>query len=115
MIFQCGRDKKFRPTIIASFRDREYNKEHTNDFKLAIEFIFLMVKRFMLVPYHAEQWNVIIDLADLSAFSIDIGIIKSISDVTKINFMGFLHKLFIYDVSTSVKFALKTVKCINLF
>lgn len=70
----------------------------------------------MLVPFHIEKWNVILDLADLSAFSIDVGVVKTISDVAKINFMGFLNKLFIYDVSFSVKLALNTVKssfCFN--
>lgn len=110
MIYQCGRDKNLRPIVIVSFRDQKYTSKDVNDLKTAMEFVFLVVKRFMLVPYHIEKWNVIIDLANLSAFSIDLNVIKTITDVARINFMGFLNKLFIYDVSLSAKIALKTVK-----
>ena len=64
----------------------------------------------MLVPKYAEQWVCVVDLADLSAFKLDVKIIKSIADVSRVNFMGCLHKIYLYDVSTSCNFALTAVK-----
>lgn len=49
-------------------------------------------------------------MADLSAFKIDMKIIKSIVDISRVNFMGFLHKIFLYDVSTSCRIGLVAIK-----
>ena len=64
----------------------------------------------MLVPRYVETWICIVDLADLSAFKIDINVIKSIADVSRVNFMGCLHRLYICGASISCRLALGAVR-----
>lgn len=108
--YQFGRDKKFRPILHVSFRDKDTEDIKITALQNALEFIMLVIKRFMLIPKYVEQWVCVVDLADLSAFSIDVKILKSIVDVSRENFMGCLHKIYLYDVSSSCKFALTAVK-----
>lgn len=99
-----------RPILNVSFRDKKEGDITIPALQNALEFLMLVMKRFMLVPKFCEQWICVIDMADLSAFKIDLKIIKSIVDISRVNFMGFLHRIFLFDVSLSCRIGLQAIK-----
>ena len=76
----------------------------------AIEFVLLTSWRFMMCGKFCEKWVLIIDLANLSAFSFDMSLIKKMINQTKGNYPGLLHKLYLCNLSMSISLGLRAVK-----
>lgn len=73
VIYQLGRDNEFRPLVIMTLSKLTQIKNFEDIIMEAINHILVMIREKMLVPYHVERFNIMIDTNDL-------GVIKNLED-----------------------------------
>lgn len=68
--------------------------------------------QYMMVPYHVENWVVIIDVKELSIFGLPQKVLKSISVITALHYPGFMEKLYVVNSSRSLDILWKVITII---
>lgn len=110
-----GKDKNFRPILyIICSKIEEAKKTLTNDdFVNALVFVLILIKKYCLLPFFVEKWDVVLDLGNISAWKIDTGIIKAIINITKNHFVGHLHRLYFLNPHFTFSTLFSTLKSIT--
>ena len=53
----CGRDRDGNPGVIIRFKGLKINKNTNMDVLDALKFVFMVMKKYMMVPYYCELFN----------------------------------------------------------
>jgi hypothetical protein len=64
-IYVSGRDKNGYPNIIYYIKGVESTEENINAIREATIFVMSVVKKYMLLPYHAEMYNLFVDIDNM--------------------------------------------------
>lgn len=64
----------------------------------ALEHMLVMVREKMLLPYHVERWNLMVDTDDSAVFRNLKGFMEKIYERIKNNFPQSLHKVYFMNV-----------------
>jgi hypothetical protein len=65
----------------------------------------------MFIPYHIENWVIVMDVKYMGAMSLPIKTIRRITDVTTVNFCSTMDQMLILNPSFIVKATWNIVKC----
>ena len=109
-MYQHGRDKRLRPIVVIDFNKMDAKKITINDLQVALEFMMFVVRRHMLVPRYIERWIVVIDMANMALWKIDLQIAKSLILTSSLNFTGCMHRMYLCNVSRSCMIAYNALK-----
>merc|ERR1712232_1293100 len=71
-----GRDYKGNVNIFTNISKVDTSNEGLACYKEAQNFLLAVLKKYMLLPYYTERYNLIIDLTDVSMWGIPIGLIQ---------------------------------------
>jgi len=95
-----GRDNHFRPIIIVRAKTFLKIKDvyEFDDIVKAIIYFIEYIITYMLIPGQVENWNIIIDLNDVSIFSIPDSLMK-IFKILQANYRARLNSMFILGMT----------------
>jgi hypothetical protein len=74
----AGRDNYFRPIILISIGNLEKKKrseKQIDDFIEALTFIFRTTREYMMLPYHIENWIVMIDINNKGVLNFPLSVL----------------------------------------
>lgn len=112
-LFIGSRDKEGYPTlIIAPNENLRSNDETVTNFLNAVDFLLAVLKKFMMIPYYCEMFNIIIDIKDGSLFS-TIGLLRKGIEVIDKSFKREIHKIFMVNLGFTTQTMAKGI--VNLF
>jgi len=116
VVYISGRDKDFRPIIIVNadkitysgvnrddYNDSLLSQAGIEDFTGALCFVLSVAKEFYMVPGRVENWVIMAETSGLGFEDVPFKVFKTIIDVTSINFVGMLDKLYIMNPSKAFK------------
>jgi len=98
-IHTYGRDKNGFVNIWVNLRKCDTSKQGIENCKQALIFLSAVVKKYMLLPYYAELFNIIIDINNMSVFSLSKDLISGIIGIHQLHWKNSMFKLIIYDPS----------------
>ena len=70
----------FRPIVVISIGNLEKKKRSENqldDFIAALTFMFRSVREHMMLPYHVENWVVMIDINNKGVLNFPLSVISN--------------------------------------
>ena len=99
VIYQLGRDSKFRPLVILNLSKLSQIKNYEEIIIVAFNHILVMVREKMLLPHHVEKFNVMVDTSDLGVIKNLEGFLDLLYANIRENFPQSLHQLYLMNVS----------------
>jgi hypothetical protein len=102
-VYIAGRDKQFRPVIIVNGYRVDLKIIKLEDFLQALCFVLDTVRKFYFIPGKVENWIIFIENNNEGVFNFPLKVIKSINDVTSVNYTSTLDKLYIVNPSSFLK------------
>jgi hypothetical protein len=100
ILYISGRDKQYRPIIIINVYKLNPKQMDLADFIAALCFVLDTCKKFYFVPGKVENWVIIIESNSMGVFNFPFKIVKTINDVTSVNYTSTLDRLYIMNPST---------------
>jgi hypothetical protein len=100
-IYFSGRDNRFRPNIVIklSILRKKFKKFTFEQWCDAITFLIEYCISYMLIPGKVENWNVILDLKDISLYNLPVDI-KNLCIIFQKNYKCRLYRLYFMNIST---------------
>ena len=98
-LYVYGRDKHGHPNIWLDLKVAKTDKQSIEHGKEAMLFQSAVVKKYMLLPYHCELFNVCIDIQNKSVFSLSKDMISSIIGLHQLHWKNSMFKVIIYNPS----------------
>lgn len=99
LIYQLGRDNKYRPLIIISLNQIEDLRANEASLLEAFVFIITMVRVKMLLPYHVEKWNLLVDTNDVSVLKNIDEFLNKVYNIIQNHFPQTINKIYLLNVS----------------
>jgi len=100
----------YRPIIIINFAGMDFTDTEKYNFLDALTFVLLTVKKYMMLPKYIEKWIVLIDLANISAFSFNKHLATSVFDYLGQHFINDADRIYVYNPSQSFLFLWKAIQ-----
>jgi hypothetical protein len=100
IMYISGRDKQYRPIVIINVYKINPKQLDLTDFIAALCFVLDTCKKFYFVPGKVENWVIIIESNSMGVFNFPFKIVKTINDVTSVNYTSTLDRLYIMNPST---------------
>jgi hypothetical protein len=98
-IYQCGRDKNFQPLVIIVINRIEDLKANREFLVEALQHMLVMVREKMLLPYHVERWNLMIDTDDAGVIKNLKEFMEQIYSMVRDHFPMTLNKIYLMNVN----------------
>jgi len=98
-LYIYGRDKHGYTNIYVDLKKCDTSKTGIAFVKDALVFLSAVVKKFCLLPYYAELFNIILDIGNMSVFSLSKDLVQSIMGIHQLHFKNSMFKLIIYNPS----------------
>jgi hypothetical protein len=98
-IYVYGRDKAGYTNIYVDLGKCDTSKAGIEFVKDALVFLSAVVKKYMLLPYYAELFNIIIDICNKSVFSLSKDLVQGIMGIHQLHWKNNMFKLIIYNPS----------------
>ena len=113
MVYQLGRDKKLRPVLYFDIPKINENLKDMDTLLQAICNLLSLVRKYMFLPYHVENWVILLDIKSLGMMSLPITAISKIIETTSINFCSMMDQMFILNPSFVLKAGWSVIKSIH--
>lgn len=88
-----------RPLVIISLSKISEIKANQEYLIEALEHILVMIREKMLLPYHVEKWNLMLDTDDVMAMKNIEGFLQALYDMVRDNFPQSLYKVYLRNVN----------------
>ncbi|CAG9313264.1 unnamed protein product [Blepharisma stoltei] len=109
-MYLLGRDKKFHPIMVINVRKMlNFNVDLNTALRLNY-FLLTWAIEHMMVPGKVETWDIIMDLADVTASQLPINLLKNMMSKLSINFMCRLEKSFVINLPSTLNALYKLLK-----
>jgi hypothetical protein len=108
-IYIHGRDHRFRPIIICSPKFFVADKYPFEDWQNAVIFILEYCINYLFIPGQVENWNLLVDLKDVSLYSVP-GDLKNILTVVQENYKCRLNTMYVVNLGSFGNILWKIIK-----
>ncbi|EAR86555.2 CRAL TRIO domain protein (macronuclear) [Tetrahymena thermophila SB210] len=98
-VYLLGRDKQYRPVVVLDCTKINVKKQGEKNVMRALCVLQDMIKKYMFVNYHIENWVFIIDTGGMGLFDLPINALKMIIGAMSINYCACMDKVFILNPS----------------
>lgn len=99
IVYVYGRDKHGNVNIYVDFLKSDTSEKGIENIKSALIFLTAVVKKYMLLPYYAELFNILLDLGNGSIWSLNTNLISAIGGIHQLHFKNSMFKLIMYNPS----------------
>jgi hypothetical protein len=99
IMYQYGRDSKFRPVVIINVFRIDPKKHAQDAFINALTYLLDTVRAHMFLPGFVENWIILLETQEMSLWDIPIGYIRAVISMTQAHFPSTMHKLYILNPS----------------
>lgn len=103
LMYISGRDHQFRPIIIINAYKIDLKIIKVEDCIAALCFVLDTVRKFYFVPGKVENWVIFIESNNAGLLDFPIKVIKTINEVTSVNYTSTLDRLYIMNPSGFLK------------
>lgn len=97
ILYQLGRDKRFRPNIYLVLSKAKDIQENLPLIIEALMHILVLVRRKMMLTFYIEQWNLFVDCSGSNVLSGGSDILNKVYQAIRDNFPQTLHKVLVYN------------------
>lgn len=89
----------YRPIITLNVYKIDVKNTKIEDFVDALVFTLDLGKNHCFVPYHVENWHIIVETNDMGFWSFPFDILKKVLEITTSNYQSTLEKLYLMNPS----------------
>jgi len=107
-----GRDKRGFPIIYVDFKKADTSTKGCEATENALIWASAVVKKYMLLPYHCELFNIVIDIGNASVFSLSKKFMSTVMGLHQLHWKNSMYKLIIYNPSFTLYALWKTVSLV---
>ena len=107
-----GRDKRGFPIFWVDFKKADTSTKGCEAAENALIFASAVVKKYMLLPYHCELFNIVIDVGNCSVFSLSKKFLSTVMGLHQTHFKNSMLKLIIYNPSFTLYALWKTISLV---
>jgi len=107
-----GRDKRGFPIIYVDFKKADTSTKGCEATENAMIWLSAVVKKYMLLPYHCELFNIVIDIGNCSVFSLSKKFLSTVMGLHQLHWKNSMYKLIIYNPSFTLYALWKTVSLV---
>ena len=109
-VYLGPRDVNGYPTLmLCQTPDLQTNTETCDKMIEALKFVVCVMKKYQMLPYYCEQFNLFIDLRGKGLFGTPLALPRRFVDFINKQFKNEINKFIIYDVSSTAYFQIKMV------
>jgi hypothetical protein len=106
-IYITGRDRDGNPTLVINMKNADFDDKGLEALIKALKFIMAVMKKYMMLPHYCELFNVFVDFAGRGFWASPIAPMKRVISVLDENFKNSIHKIVLYNPSTSAYVVIK--------
>jgi len=103
IIYISGRDKQYRPIIIINLYRVDLKIMSLKDIIEALCFVLDVCRKYYFVPGKVENWVIFLELNHGGIFDFPTKVLKSINEITSVNYTSTLDRFFIMNPSSVLK------------
>jgi len=107
-----GRDKRGYPIFWVDFKKADTSTKGCEAAENALIFASAVVKKYMLLPYHCDLFNIVIDVGNCSVFSLSKKFLSTVMGLHQLHFKNSMFKLIIYNPSFTLYALWKTLSLV---
>lgn len=102
VIYQCGRDKQFQPLVIIQVNKIDNIRENKDYLIEALQHMLVMIREKMLLPYHVEKWNMMVDTDDAGVIKSLDSVLEDIYQMIRDHFPITLNRIYLMNVNMTL-------------
>eukprot|EP01017_Pseudomicrothorax_dubius_P028170 TRINITY_DN3329_c0_g1_i8.p1 TRINITY_DN3329_c0_g1~~TRINITY_DN3329_c0_g1_i8.p1 ORF type:complete len:387 (+),score=132.01 TRINITY_DN3329_c0_g1_i8:127-1287(+) len=102
IMYQFGRDHRFRPILVINPYKIDVSKVDTEIFMDAMTYFLEFILKNMFLPGQVENWVIIIDLNNMSFLSMPINLMKQIFGYLQNNYRSRLFRMYVMNTPFSI-------------
>lgn len=97
VIYQLGRDNQYRPNVVINLKKAENLIQNKEDFLNAAMYLLVLVREIMLLPYHVERWNLVVECSSVSFAHGLLNLLDDLTDLIRTNFPQTLERVYMIN------------------